>query len=370
MHKMVEFDKFGPEKILEVYHAKTGMRGIIVIDNTALGAAKGGVRMRPDVDVEQVYRLARAMTWKCALADLPFGGGKSGIIADDKQLSEEEKREVVKAFAEAIKVVCPGQYVTAPDMNMAEEEMRIISETIGDKKACTGKPKDMGGLPHELGSTGFGVFHAVKVALEYKGLDLKDVTFAIEGFGNVGIFTAKFLSEAGGKIVAVSDSRGVIINPDGLDYEKLANVKKEKGTVTEYNGEVGASQEILDVEADVLITAAIPDLIKEEDVDKLKFKIIVEGSNIPMTEEIEERLYGNGVLIIPDFIANAGGVISSYVEYIDGSVEDMWKMVEEKIVNNTKEALKRAGENDCSPRQAGLKIAQERILAKCEKCGD
>jgi glutamate dehydrogenase/leucine dehydrogenase len=327
--------------------------------------------MRSDVDTEQIYRLAKSMTWKCAMAELPFGGGKAGIIVDDKQLTKKEKLEVVKTFADAIKIICPKLFVTAPDMNMAQKEMKIIAETIGDNKACTGKPEDMGGLPHELGSTGFGIFQAIKVALENKGLDLAKTTFAIEGFGNVGMFTAKFLNEAGGKIIAVSDSKGLIYDVNGLDYEKLIKVKKEKRTVTEYgSGEVKTSHEILNVEADVLITAAIADLIKDSDVDGLKFKIIVEGSNIPMAEDIEERLYKKGILVIPDFVANAGGVISSYVEYIGGSIDDMWKMVEEKIVKNTLEVLKMSDEKKCSPRKIGLKISQERVLAKCEHCKD
>tara|TARA_Y100000310_G_C20634638_1_gene790519 strand:- start:190 stop:1296 length:1107 start_codon:yes stop_codon:yes gene_type:complete len=366
---MVDYDEVGPEKIVDVYHPKTGMRGFVVIDSNALGPAKGGIRMTPTVSVDEVARLARAMTWKNALADLPFGGGKSGIIGNDKQMSVDEKKDFVRAFGDAMKVVCPDLYVAAPDMNMAEEEMEIFSNAVGSKKACTGKPKEIGGIPHELGSTGFGVFHALKVACEHKNFELKDVSVAIEGFGNVGWFVAKYLSEVGAKIVAVSDSRGVICNKEGLNFEKLAETKKEKGTVTEYgDGEVLPSHEILKVEADIFVTAAIPDLIKENDVDNMKFKIIVEGSNIPMTSHVEELLYNRGVLVVPDFVANAGGVISSYVEYIGGSVDEMWKMVEEKVVKNTEHVLKTAEDKKCSPRECALEIAKKRVLDKCKIC--
>lgn len=366
---MIEYDSYGPEKVLEVYHPKSGMRGFVVIDNTALGPAKGGVRMTPTVTPHEVSRLARAMTWKNALADLPFGGGKGGIIANDKDMSAEEKAEFVKAFAEGLKVVCPEHYVSAPDMNMAENEMKIMANTVGDMKACTGKPADMGGLPHELGSTGFGVFHATKVAVEHLGMDLKNVSFAVEGFGNVGWFVSKFMTEAGAKLVAASDSRGVICNKDGLDFEGLAKAKKEEKTVTKYaDGEVLPSNDIKTVEADVLITAAVPDLINAGDVDEMKFKIIVEGSNIPMVHEVEELFHKKGVLVVPDFVANAGGVISSYVEYKGGTEEEMWKLVEEKITKNTKLVLDKAKEKDRSPREAGMEIAEERVLAKCDVC--
>ncbi|MBT4576747.1 Glu/Leu/Phe/Val dehydrogenase [Candidatus Woesearchaeota archaeon] len=366
---MIEYDSYGPEKVLEVYHPKSGMRGFVVIDSTALGPAKGGVRMTPTVTAHEVSRLARAMTWKNALADLPFGGGKGGIIGNDKDMSPEEKAEFVKAFAEGLKVICPEHYVSAPDMNMAEPEMRIFAETIGDMKSCTGKPADMGGIPHELGSTGFGVFHATKVAVEHLGMDLKDVTFAVEGFGNVGWFVSKFMTEAGAKLVAASDSRGVIFDENGLDFEKLASAKKDKKTVTEYEGgKVLPGHDIKTVNADILITAAVPDLINAGDVDEMKYKLIVEGSNIPMIHEVEESFHKKGVLIVPDFVANSGGVISSYVEYTKGSVEDMWKMVEEKIIVNTKLVLDGAKEKGISPRKYGMDIAKERVLAKCDVC--
>ncbi|MDP3917476.1 MAG: Glu/Leu/Phe/Val dehydrogenase [Nanoarchaeota archaeon] len=366
---MVNYDNIGPEKIVEVYHPKSGMRGFVVVDSNALGPAKGGVRMTPTVTIEEVSRLARAMTLKNSLADLPFGGGKGGIIGDDKAMSKEEKAEFVRAFAEGMKVISPNLYVSAPDMNMAEEEMRIYANTIGDMKSCTGKPKDMGGLPHELGSTGFGVFHATKIAIEHMGMNMKDITFAVEGFGNVGFFVSKFMTEAGAKLIAASDSRGVIYNENGLDFEKLAEAKENKKTVTEYSdGKVLPSHEIIQVDADVLITAAIPDLFNDGDIDNMKFKIIVEGSNIPTTPEVEENLYKKGVMVVPDFVANAGGVISSYVEYIGGTEEEMWKMVEEKIVNNTKLVLDKSKEKGISPREVAMEIARERVLNSCDVC--
>jgi glutamate dehydrogenase (NAD(P)+) len=362
-------DEFGPEKIVEVYDAKANMHGFVVIDNTALGPGKGGIRMTPGVTKEEVFRLARAMTWKNALAGLPFGGAKSGIIANPRQFSIEKKEEIVKSFAKALKEVSPSKYIAAPDISMGEKEVKWFVEANGDMKSATGKPSALGGLPHELGSTGFGVYHATVVGAKYANLDLKNSTFAVEGFGNVGWFAAKYLTDHGAKLIAVSDSKGVVHKNNGIDFETISKIKKEKGTVTEFKeGICEECESILDVKADILITAAIPDLIKAGDVDRLNFKLVVEGSNIPMTYAVEELLHTKGILVIPDFVANAGGVISSYVEYKGGDKNEMFKTVEEKIVANTDLVLKKATENKVPPRIVGMKIAQKRVRKKCKVC--
>lgn len=362
-------DSFGPEKIVHVYNPKLGIKGVVVIDSTALGPGKGGIRMTDTVDEEEVFRLARAMTWKTALAELPFGGAKSGIIVDSKQISKEDKKEIVEWFAKALKIVSPKMYVAAPDMYMAEQEMEWYAKANGDKKSVTGKPKKMGGLPHELGSTGFGVYHSTLTALKFMKKDIKDMTVAVEGFGNVGVFAAKFLSEKGAKIVAVSDSKGMVHSKEGLNFEELKKIKEVTGSVINYKkGICKECHEILEVNADILITAAIPDLIKTGIIDKMKFRLIVEGSNIPMSEETEEFLHKKGVLVIPDIIANAGGVISSYVEYKGGSEKEMFKLVEEKITKNVKKILDLSKKDKVHPRKAAMDIAEKRVLKKCDVC--
>ena len=366
---MVDYDEFGPEKIIDVYHPKSGMRGFLIIDNTSLGPGKGGIRMTPSVSVDEVARLARAMTWKCALADLPFGGAKSGIIADDKQMTKEKKKELIEAFAEAIKIASPSMYVAAPDMNTAEEEMGWFAKANGSMKSCTGKPKSMGGLPHELGSTGFGVYHAALVGAKHAKINIKKATVAVEGFGNVGWFAAKFLAEAGARLIAVSDSRGVACLKQGLNFQQLDNTKRKTGSVTNYKGcTVLPTNDIIKVDADILVTAAVPDLIKPGDVDDIKARMIVEGSNIPMIQDTEELLHNKGVVIVPDFVANAGGVISSYVEYIGGTEKNMFKLVEDKITKNVAHVLEVAEKKKIMPRAAALSIAKERVLAKCAFC--
>lgn len=366
---MVNYDEFGPEKIVEVYHPRSGMHGFVVLDNLSLGPGKGGIRMTPSVTIDEVSRLARAMTWKNAMAELPFGGAKSGIIADDRQISKEKKKELIEEFSKAIKIVCPSLYVAGPDMNTAEEEMGWFAKANGSMKSVTGKPKAMGGLPHELGSTGFGVYHAALVGAQHAKIDISKATVAVEGFGNVGWFVSKFLSEAGAKLIAVSDSKGVAYKQDGLDFNELDEVKKSAGTVTAYKGcKVLPTLDIIKVKADILITAAIPDLIKPSDAKDVNVKMIVEGSNIPMMPNTEAEISKKGTLIIPDFIANAGGVISSYVEYIGGTEKEMFKMVEDKIKKNVAHVLAKAEAKKLLPRDAALAIAKERVLEKCATC--
>jgi len=366
---MAEYDEFGPEMIVNVYNPELNVHGFVVIDNTGLGPGKGGIRMTPSVTVDEVRKLARAMTWKNALAELPFGGAKAGIVANSKQLEPKQKDEIVRAFAKALRTIVPELYVAAPDMYMPEHEMGIFAETLGTPKACTGKPKSMGGLPHELGSTGFGVFHAAVVGANHIGMDIAGATVAIEGFGNVGTFAAKFLSEAGATIVSVSDSKGCAYDPEGLDYEKLMKVKQETGSVTNYSGcSVMPSKDIIFADANILIPAAVPNLIVANDVKNIKAKLIVEGSNIPMEHHVEELLDKRDVHVVPDFVANAGGVISSFVEYKGGTEDEMFKLVEEKIVKNTNMVLDLAEEIKKTPRQAALSVAKKRVLEKCDVC--
>jgi glutamate dehydrogenase/leucine dehydrogenase len=372
---MVTYDEYGPELIFDVYDPATKLRGVTVVDNTALGPAKGGIRMTPSVSVDEVARLARAMTWKCALADLPFGGGKSGIVADPKTISIEKKHALMTAFGRALRPIAPSKYIAAPDMNTAEQEMEIFAKANGNLKSCTGKPATLCikpgvgcGIPHEVGSTGFGVYHATLVAAAHLGIKVKNMSVAIEGFGNVGSFTAKFLSEAGAKIVAVSDSQGVIYNQKGLDFKALSAVKEKTKSVINYKpGSVLKNEEIFSLNVDVLIPSAMPDVIHKDNVESIKSKILVEAANIPMTFDIEQQLYERKVLVVPDFVANAGGVISSYAEYMGKTVGDMFPLVEEKIKKNTKLVLDNAKKKKCSCRDAAMDISVKRVTDAMKK---
>jgi len=360
MHVAKFGDEWGPEKIIEVYEPSVGLKAVVVLDNLELGPAKGGIRMTPTVDVEEVFRLARTMTWKTSIAGLPFGGGKSGIVFDPKA-HPEKKKQLMTAFGKALKNIAPKMYIAAPDVNTAEEEMRWFVEGNGNPKSTTGKPKDLGGLPHELGSTGFGVAHSTVVAVHFKKMDLSETKFAIEGFGNVGMFAAKFLTEWGATLVAASDSKGTIYNPQGIDFQKLGEVKKNSGSVINYAGEKFPNEKIFELPVDVLIPAALPDVITPNNVNSVNARIVVEGGNIVMKEAEEKRLHERGILVVPDFVANAGGVISSYCEYRGYDEKRMFALVEKKIKKNTRQVLKEAKNKNQMPRDAAMEIAKRRI---------
>ncbi|MDD2655405.1 MAG: Glu/Leu/Phe/Val dehydrogenase [Candidatus ainarchaeum sp.] len=356
-------DEFGPEYVVEVFDAKTGMQGVMVIDNTARGPGKGGMRMQPDVTTEEVMGLARAMTWKNALADIPFGGAKSGIKFDPKS---PHKEAAIRAFADKVKKFIPDLYIAGPDMNTTEKEMAQFADQVGNNMATTGKPASMGGLPHELGSTGYGVALCIKTAVESRGGKLDGMTVAIEGFGNVGTFAMKFLSEWGAKVVAASDSKGVIYDNNGLDHGELMRTKAEKKTVTAHGkGQVLPPAELFKLPVDILIPGARPNVITDANVDDVKAKIVAEAANIPMTYGVEKKLMQKGVLVLPDFLANAGGVISSYCETMGWDEKKMFEVVTEKITNNTKLVMERAKDGDT--RAAALAIAKERVLEAMRK---
>jgi len=358
---MIKFDEFGPEKILEVYNQKSGMHGFVVIDNTSRGPGKGGIRMTPTVSAEEVARLARVMTWKTSMADLPFGGAKSGILLP----KGADKSKLVAEFSKAIKCVSPSLYIAAPDINTGEKEMGIFAKANGNLKSCTGKPRKMKGIPHELGSTGYGVCISTLETVKFLKKKIKEMRFVVEGFGNVGLFAAKHLCNEGAILVGVSDSKGCIYNAKGINFNNLLKIKKKTGSVINYKpGLVLNNKDIFELKVDILITAALPDIINKDNVRNVKAKILVEGSNIPMQENMEEILYKRKILVVPDFVANAGGVISSYMEYIGKSEKKVFGLIKKKITKNTRETLKLAQKKNIKPRDAAKLIAQERVKKK------
>ncbi len=349
-------DEMGPEKILHVYDPKTGMKGIVVVDNTARGSAVGGVRMAPDVTVEEVFRLARTMTLKNSAAGIRHGGGKSGIIASPEV---ENKGDVIRSFARAIESI--EEYIPGPDMGTNEQNMAIIFDEIG---RAVGLPKELGGIPlDDIGSTGFGVAIAAEVACKYLDLNLQGATVSVEGFGAVGKATVRFLRERGVRIVAVSDSKGTAYYPEGMSYEELLRVKETTGSVRNYpDAKPMGTTELFGVPVDMLIPGARPDVITKDNVDEIKAKLIIEAANIPATLEAEEILHNRGVLVIPDMIANAGGVITASVEYRGGTEEEAFRMVESKIRKNVARVIEMAHRKGILPRFAAETMAKENVL--------
>jgi len=369
-------DSWGPEEVIQVYDPNTGMQGFLVIDNTALGPGKGGIRISSTVTPLEVFGLARAMTWKCALADIPFGGAKSGIRADPYTI---DKLKFVKEFAKKIAPSVPSRYIAAPDMNVGEKEIEAFVETVGDRQAATGKPAKLGGIPHELGTTGFGVGVALENSFEIIGntiglpKDLADTRVVIQGFGNVGLWIAKFLSNKGAKIVALSDYWGTIYNKEGIDIdqaEKHAYATSEQASIKNYGkGTVLSRDAILGLDCDILVPCAVGNVINEGTWSLIKAKMIVEGANNATVQVAERLLFEKDVIIVPDFLANAGGVIGSYVEYKNGTEEEAFSMIESKIKKNTECVISDAMDRKLTPRQVALEIAQQRIMDAMEKQG-
>ena len=376
-----EMDEWGPEKVLQVYDPDTGMKGVLVIDNTATGPGKGGIRFAESVTPLEVFRLARTMTWKCAAAGLPFGGAKGGIIADPNKV---DRVAWMKSFAKMIRPYCPSQYIAATDVGTTELDMAVFAHEIGDMRACTGKPVEVGGIPHELGTTGYGVSVALKVALELlqdpknstadnntsskKEQRDKETRVTIQGFGNVGSFTARFLDELVGiKIVGVSDVSGFIYDKDGLNIPRLMidmrgrtklselgsksqrqgnnNNNNKKNSSYHYHYNILDKDEIFEVDSDIFIPAAMGGVINDKTALKLLdhgIRIIVEAANIPTLPSADEYLNKNGVWIIPDFLANAGGVIGSFVEYQGRTEKEAFDLISYKITKNIKQVLAEA----------------------------
>jgi glutamate dehydrogenase (NAD(P)+) len=365
-----EIDEWGPEKVLQVYDPDTGMKGVLVIDNTSKGPGKGGIRFAPSVTPLEVFRLARTMTWKCAASGLPFGGAKGGIIADPNKV---DRVSWMKSFAKMIRPYCPSQYIAATDVGTTELDMAIFAHEIGDMRACTGKPSELGGIPHELGTTGYGVSVALQTAfdilkeLKIIQLSKSQTRVVIQGFGNVGSFAARFLDQNGIKVVGVSDVSGFIYSKDknGLNIPKLMKDMKGKAKLSDlkdYEYDLRDKDEIFEIDLDIFIPAAMGGVINNKTAPKLLgngVKMVVEAANIPTTVDACEYLYKNKIWIIPDFLANAGGVIGSFVEYQGRTEKEAFDLIEYKITKNIKEVLTEAIMKEENPRKIATELSKQ-----------
>lgn len=353
-------DEFGPGKVMHFYNPKLDLRGILVVDNTALGPAIGGIRMVPDLTTDEVFRLARAMTLKNSAAGIPHGGAKGGIIADPMA---PNKHELIRAYAEFIR---PYQdYIPGPDMGLDEHCMAIIHSEIG---RAIGLPGERGGIPiDEIGSTGYGIAEAAEEISGRIGLDLGTATAAIEGFGALGKAAFRFLASKGVKVVAVSDINGGIYNPQGLSYDGLVEIERETGKMaTRWNRNYNDGQSLTGVdlfklEVDILVPGARPDVITMGNAGDVKARMIVPGANIAVTREAEMYLSDKGIIVIPDFIANAGGVIAGAADWRGGTIEDSFQDIKRKIRRNVKLVLDLAYREKIYPRDAAERLAKERV---------
>ena len=350
-------DQLGPAKIVHIYEPSTGLKAIVVVDNVACGPSIGGVRMAPDVSVEECVRLARAMTLKNAAAGLPHGGGKSVIFADPK-MPLAEKERLVRAFACAITDLT--DYIPGPDMGTDERCMAWVKDEIG---RAVGLPLELGGIPlDEVGATGFGLGICAEVAQAFRDNGIDGARIVVQGFGSVGQHAARFLGEKGAVLVAAADSRGTVAVADGIDVAKLIAIKEQGGSVTDYpRGDKLDRDAVVGIDCEIWIPAARPDVIRADNVDRLKTRLVVQGANISITAEAEKILHQREILSVPDFIANAGGVICGAVEFHGGTQTAAFQAIEEKIRANTSRVLEQAARTDSTPREAAVAFAEERV---------
>ena len=308
--------------------------------NDARGPHKGGIRYHPDVTLDEVKALSMWMTWKCAIANIPYGGGKGGIICNPKQMSENELERMTRRFAYLISdIIGPYKDIPAPDVYTGGKEMAWIMDTYSTLKGnyvqpevITGKPIAIGGSLGRNEATGRGLAYTVREAAKKINIDMKQATIVVQGFGNAGQFASKLVEEQGAKTIAASDSQGAIINKDGIDVDALMKFKKETGTVAGFeNAKSISNEELLDTECTILIPAALENQITKNNADKIKTKIIAEAANGPTTPEADEILFKKDILVIPDILANGGGVTVSYFEWLQNLRREYWT---EEEVNN------------------------------------
>jgi glutamate dehydrogenase (NAD(P)+) len=307
--------------------------GYRVTHNIARGPSKGGIRYHPDVSLSEVKSLAMWMTWKCALMNIPFGGAKGGVICDPKKLSRMELQKLTRRYTtEIINEIGPEKDIPAPDVGTDPSVMAWIFDTYSMNKGhsvlgvVTGKPLNVGGSLGRLEATARGAMYCIREAIRKQELSFDGLRVAVQGFGNVGSYLAKFMHEQGARVVAVSDSTSGIYNPDGIDVELALAHKQETGALAGLRGtESISNDDLLLLDCDVLAPCALEQVITSENADKVKARIICEGANGPVTPTADEILDERGVLILPDILANAGGVVVSYFEWVQGLQEFFWK---------------------------------------------
>lgn len=359
-------DEWGPEKVVCVSDRRTGMKGVLVIDNTARGMGKGGTRMSPTLRVSEVARLARTMTWKWAAVDLFHGGAKAGILGDPRS---PHKEGILRAFARALRNEVPNEYVFGLDMGLTEADAAILLDELGDRGAAVGLPAALGGLPYDqLGVTGYGVAEAADAAASAIGLALAGSRVAIQGFGAVGQAAAVRLVELGAVVVGVSTVRGAVLDPGGLDVARLVALRGDHGDdcVIQY-GNAQPADALLAAPADILVPAALQDVIDKDLAATTPVRLVVEGANLPTTPAARELLHERGIEVVPDFIANAGGVIAA-AHSMDArrspfpvDPAGVFPMISTKMRANVGTVLHESRRQGVTPHEAALRLAQSRV---------
>jgi glutamate dehydrogenase (NAD(P)+) len=357
-------------------------RGFRIQHNGARGPYKGGVRFHQSADLDEVRALAALMTWKNALIDVPFGGAKGGVQCDPTEMSQDELQRLTRRFTAMISyIIGVNRDIPAPDMGTNAQTMAWMMDAYGQKNGytpgiVTGKPVEMGGSPGREEATGRGVVICMGEVAKKKNISFEGAKIAVQGFGNVGFWAVAIAADLGAKIVAVSDVKGGTYNSDGLDLEKLVKHRDEAEFVPEFpGGEDVSNEELLELDCDILIPAAIHGVINTENADKIKANMIVEAANGPTTPAADAILNDRGVTVAPDILANSGGVTVSYFEWVQNIQQFRWEIdqvnleLKKRMTRATEAVCNRAEQNGTSLRDAAFDIAVERVAHAAELRG-
>lgn len=344
--------------------------------NITLGPAKGGIRFHPGVTLDEVTALAAWMTWKCAVAQLPFGGGKGGVICDPTKMSRREIEALTRRYtAEIVDLIGPEKDIPAPDVNTNEQVMAWFMDTysmhVGHTSTAvvTGKPVEMGGSLGRREATGRGVMIIAREAAKHLGFSLKDARVAVQGFGNVGSVAAELLTQQGAKIVAVTDWKGGVTNANGLDVPALIQYALSHGNSVHGfpGGESIDNDTLFAMDVDILVPAALENQITEDNAGRIKAKLVIEGANGPTTPEGNNLLHSRGVFVVPDILANAGGVTTSYFEWVQDRHGYFWNedevnaRLEAKMIQAFEAVLATAQKYNVDMRTAAYIVAINRV---------
>ncbi len=348
--------------------------GYRIQHNGARGPYKGGVRFHPSVDLDEVRALAALMTWKNALIDVPFGGAKGGVQCDPNSLSGAELQTVTRRFTSMIAyIIGVNRDIPAPDMGTNAQTMAWMMDAYGQQHGhtpgiVTGKPVELGGSPGRDQATGRGVVICAAEAAERRGMSMDGATVVIQGYGNVGSWTANLAAEEGAKVVAVSDASGGVFNREGLDLARVGEHYKEAKSLAAYTeADQVSNEELLELECDILVPAAIQGVIDSRNASKIKGKLIVEAANAPTTPAADDVLNDRGITVVPDILANAGGVTVSYFEWVQNMQQFRWELdqvneeLEKKMAEATAKVFTRAEKDNTSLRDAAFDIAVQRV---------
>jgi glutamate dehydrogenase (NAD(P)+) len=363
---MTVTDEIGPEKILYLHDPEVGLKGIIVVDTISLAGAGGGTRMLPDITTEEMCNLARAMTYKFQMIDLPMGGSKAGIWADPNMV-KNKKNAILTSFGRIAKPLMESGVNIASDMGTDTEDVETIYQGAGVENQSSGLSlKEKDGEPLENHATGFGVVMAAKSACEHAGMDIKGATVAIEGFGKAGGGVARYMMEAGARVVAMSNIDGTKYNPDGLDIKALLDSRQQQGdkalTLLK-DVKTLSSDSIFSLPVDILVPGARPRVINSDNAHSVKARIISSIANNPVTDQAEQILLDDGVRVVPDFLSNVGGVVVAIVDVLGGTADNLFHALEYLLMPLTKEILTDAETEKTPPRL----LAQQRIKRKIQE---